>query len=77
MSPRSIRIVRTTHEDCPQNPNGAMTLYIEGAPTPRQIIQIAQAVMIGHRIKPNLKSPNLRAVAGMTADNLTRIQLLD
>jgi hypothetical protein len=76
MTAQSVRIVRTTHEPCPQDPNGAMTMYFEGAPTPGQIKQVATAVMKGHRIKVDLNSPTLRAFTGMTADQLVRVQLL-
>lgn len=75
MNPR-VRIVRNAVEFCERVGRDCMTLYFEGAPTVRQIEVTAAQMAMGCRIRPNMKSRNLRYHT-KAVDGLVRVQLAD
>lgn len=71
-----VKIVRNTVEPCEQAGKDCMTLYFEGAPTVKQIEAVANQVAMGCRMRPNMKSRNLRYYT-KPVDELVRVQLAD
>jgi len=71
-----VRIVKNAVEFCEKAGRDCMTLYFEGAPTVRQIEAVTAQVAMGCRVRPNMKSRNLRYHT-KSVGGLVRVQLVD
>lgn len=72
----TVRIIRSTTEDCPYTATPCMTLYFEGAPTVKQIMHTAKTLAMGHRVRPNFESRALRVYTNPVG-HMVRCQVAD
>lgn len=72
----NVRILKSTTEDCPHSVKQCLTLYFNASPTVKQIMHTAAALRMGHRIKPDLNSRNLRIYTSKCGDQV-KCQLVD
>ena len=71
-----VKILRNTSEPCQSNGKNSMTIYFDKTPTCRQIMIAVGALKSGYRLKPNLKSKNLKF--GLSKiDDMVRCQIID
>lgn len=71
-----VIVVKNGVEHCPINGKNAMTIYFDQTPTCRQIMIAVSALKVGYRVKPNLKSKNLKFSLSKQGD-LVKCQVAD